>query len=186
MQQAEDFQDISGVAGENNQEDTQTQDEDQEEDGNEADSLDWFLIIEIILIVILCLLVLLFLAFLVWLFLKRRQSKKSQEEFKSEDLRLAIRSLFNYSMNILGVSGLRVRNTSLYRYEKQIGKMFDEDTKAAYREIVNIRQEAVYSLHDLTEEQRDVLVKFKNEVWERVYENGSRIQRLQLKYVYFL
>ena len=186
MQHAEDFQDISGVAGENNQEDTQTQDEDQEEDGNEADSLDWFLIIEIILIVILCLLVLLFLAFLVWLFLKRRQSKKSQEEFKSEDLRLAIRSLFNYSMNILGVSGLRVRNTSLYRYEKQIGKMFDEDTKAAYREIVNIRQEAVYSLHDLTEEQRDVLVKFKNEVWERVYKNGSRIQRLQLKYVYFL
>ena len=121
--------------------------------------MDWFLIIEIILIVILCLLVLLFLAFLVWLFLKRRQSKKSQEEFKSEDLRLAIRSLFNYSMNILGVSGLRVRNTSLYRYEKQIGKMFDEDTKAAYREIVNIRQEAVYSLHDLTEEQRDVCIK---------------------------
>ena len=31
-------------------------------------------------------------------------------------------------MNILSAAGLKIRNTSLYRYEKQITKMFDEET----------------------------------------------------------
>lgn len=186
MQQAEDFQDISGVSGDQLQEEPSEEDEEEETDGDEASAIDWLRILEIIFIILICILVLVFMAFVLWVFLKRRQSKKAKKDFDSPDMQVAIRSLFNYSMNILAVSGLRIRNVSLYRYKKQIGKMFDEETQEAYQEIVDIRQEAVYSMHTVTEAQKEKLVQFKNRVWERVYKNGSWIQRFQLKYIYFL
>ena len=64
--------------------------------------------------------------------------------------------------------------------------MFDEETKVAYREIVDIRQEALYSNHEISMEQKEKLVQFKDKVWNRIYKNGSWIQKLQLKYIYFL
>ena len=89
-------------------------------------------------------------------------------------------------MNILSVSGLRIRNTSLYRYQRQIGKMFDPETAQAYREMVDIRQEAVYSRNAISEEQKDKLIAFKDQIWKRVYTNGSFFQKFQLKYIYYL
>ena len=91
-----------------------------------------------------------------------------------------------YTMNILSAAGLKIRNTSLYRYEKQITKMFDEETGKEYHRIVDIRQEAVYSRNSLTEEQKQEMMEFKEKIWKRIYANGTWIQKMQLKYIYFL
>ena len=64
--------------------------------------------------------------------------------------------------------------------------MFDEETAAEYEEIVRIRQEAVYSEHEITEEQREIQESFKNKIWIRIYKNGNIIQKFRLKYIYFL
>lgn len=189
MEQADDYQDISGVVGELKEEEPEENEEDETEEDSEGEDgteIDWLHILEIILLIIIGMLLLLLLTFILWVLVKRRQSRKAKKAFDDPDMRTAISSLFTYSMNILSVSGLRIRNVSLYRYEKQICHMFDEETKAAYREIVDIRQEALYSNHEISMEQKEKLVQFKDKVWNRIYKNGSWIQKLQLKYIYFL
>ena len=54
------------------------------------------------------------------------------------------------------------------------------------REAADIRQEAVYSAHEVTEEQKRRMEEFKDTLWERVYKDGGLFQRFQLKYIYFL
>lgn len=188
MERAEDFQDISGMSGEQTEED-QEEEENQEEEEDQAEEekeIDWFQVLMVILLLLLIALLLLLLAFLIWVIWKRQQSKKAKKLFQDPDNRVAVRSLFTYCMNILSVSGLRIRNTSLYRYQRQIGKMFDPETAQAYREMVDIRQEAVYSRNAISEEQKDKLIAFKDQIWKRVYTNGSFFQKFQLKYIYYL
>ena len=52
--------------------------------------------------------------------------------------------------------------------------------------MVAIRQEAVYSGNEITEEQRDIVERFKDKIWRRVFAGGGFFQRMQLKYIYFL
>ena len=132
------------------------------------------------------LLLLTMLVFLIWILVQRRKSRQLKKRFTSEDPREAICSMYEYTMNILSAAGLKIRNTSLYRYEKQITKMFDEETGKEYHRIVDIRQEAVYSRNSLTEEQKQEMMEFKEKIWKRIYANGTWIQKMQLKYIYFL
>ena len=64
--------------------------------------------------------------------------------------------------------------------------MFYEETGKEYHRIVDIRQEAVYSRNSLTEEQKQEMMEFKEKIWKRIYANGTWIQKMQLKYIYFL
>ena len=65
-------------------------------------------------------------------------------------------------------------------------KLFDPQTAEAYRAVAAIRQKAVYSEHEITEEERQFLAAFKDQLWNRIYTEGRLIQKLQLKYIYFL
>lgn len=187
MDKAEDFQDISGLSGQGseNQPD-EPEEEEEEQKKEEEDEIDWLLILEIVLITGICLMLLIMLVFLIWVLLQRHKSRKAKKLFGSADRRLAIRALFEYSMNILSVAGLDIRNTSLYDYREPVGDMFDGEIAAEYEEIVRIRQEAVYSEHEITEEQREIQESFKNKIWIRIYKNGNIIQKFRLKYIYFL
>ena len=187
MEQSDDYQDISGISGQSPQDENQPNEDDTEEKENEDTyDFDWFLFAIIVMSVLIVLLLLTMISFLVWVILQRRKSKKAKGLFESEDRNLAIRAMFEYTMNLFSVAGLKIRNTSLYRYEKPIRKMFDEDIAKKYRCVVDIRQEAVYSGHESTEEQWQESKAFEEEIWERIYTNGSKLQRMQLKYIYFL
>lgn len=189
MNQADEYQDISGLSGGSSQ-DQEQQDEDQEpEDEQEEEpdeTIDWIQVIIVLLIIGIILLLLTMLVFFIWILVQRRKSRQLKKRFASADAREAICSMYEYTMNILSATGLKIRNTSLYRYEKQIAKMFDEETGKEYHRIVDIRQEAVYSQHDLTQEQRQEMMEFKEKIWKRIYANGTWIQKMQLKYIYFL
>lgn len=189
MNKADEYQDISGISGGNlqdqeQQEEEQNQEEEQKEEPD--DSIDWIQVIIVLLIIGIVMLLLTMLVFLFWVLVQRRKSRQLKKRFASQDPREAICSMYEYTMNILSAAGLKIRNTSLYRYEKQIAKMFDEETGKEYCRIVDIRQEAVYSQNDLTLEQKQEMMEFKEKIWKRIYANGTWIQKMQLKYIYFL
>lgn len=188
MNKAEDYQNISGVSGGSSQDDQdmEQQDEEQQEEEDQDEKIDWVQVLLILLVIGICLLILVMIAFLIWVLVQRHKSKVLKRKFDSEDAREAVRAMFEYTMNILAAAGLNIRNTSLYRYEKQIAKMFDEETAAEYHHIVDIRQEAVYSSNEMTPEQKAQMMAFKEKIWKRIYTNGTLIQKLQLKYIYFL
>ena len=158
--------------------------EEPEEEPDEK--IDWVQVILILLVIGICVLLLVMIAFLMWVLIQRHKSRVLKRKFDDENAREAVRAMFEYTMNILAAAGLNIRNTSLYRYEKQIAKMFDEETAAEYHHIVDIRQEAVYSSNEMTPEQKAQMMAFKEKIWKRIYTNGTLIQKLQLKYIYFL
>ena len=82
--------------------------------------------------IVIFILILTITAFVVWIAKKRAESRREKEKFTSPDVNEAVRSLFNYSMNILAVSGLKIRNISLYKYARQIEKMLDAETAEEY------------------------------------------------------
>lgn len=185
MPKAEEYQDISGtVSGGNSEQDLPEEESEDEETPEET--FGWLMVIEILLLLGIGLFLLLLISFIVYVIVQRQKSKKAKKLFDSENKREAVRSLFSYTMNILAVAGLPIKNTSLYRYSVPMEKMFDEDVRHRYEEVVAIRQEAVYSDHEITEEQRQVLVNFKDMIWKRVYEGSGWVQKFQLKYIYFL
>ena len=188
MNKAEDYQNISGVSGGSSQDeqDMEQQEEEKQEEEEPDEKIDWVQVLLILLVIGICLLILVMIAFLIWVLVQRHKSKVLKRKFDSEDAREAVRAMFEYTMNILAAAGLNIRNTSLYRYEKQIAKMFDEETAAEYHHIVDIRQEAVYSSNEMTPEQKAQMMAFKEKIWKRIYTNGTLIQKLQLKYIYFL
>lgn len=189
MHTAEDYQDITGIAGSDSDENddiVSTEDDDEDQKPMADMNIDWFLIAKIALMIVIFILILTITVFVVWIAKKRAESRREKEKFTSPDVNEAVRSLFNYSMNILAVSGLKIRNISLYKYARQIEKMLDAETAEEYMHITDLRQEAVYSAHTLSEADREALIKFKNKIWKHAYENGSRSGRFRLKYIYFL
>ena len=188
MEKAEDYQDISSLSGaaEPDTEDDEDDDSPDDEESDEGEEIDWYLILEIILLVLIGLFLLMILIFILWVIKKRRDAKKAREAMSSPDNRKAVEALFTYTMNILAVAGLRIRNTSLYRYGPQIGEMFGEKAAARYEQVVDIRQKAVYSTHEISDEERAAVRRFRDAVWRHVYENGSALQKFQMKYIYFL
>lgn len=188
MNKAEDYQNISGVSGGSSQDeqDMEQQEEEKQEEEEPDEKIDWVQVILILLVIGICVLLLVMIAFLMWVLIQRHKSRVLKRKFDDENAREAVRAMFEYTMNILAAAGLNIRNTSLYRYEKQIAKMFDEETAAEYHHIVDIRQEAVYSSNEMTPEQKAQMMAFKEKIWKRIYTNGTLIQKLQLKYIYFL
>ena len=162
------------------------QEEEKQEEEEPDEKIDWGQVILILLVIGICVLLLVMIAFLLWVLIQRHKSRVLKRKFDDENAGEAVRAMYEYTMNILAAAGLNIRNTSLYRYEKQIAKMFDEETAAEYHRIVDIRQEAVYSSNEITSEQKAEMMAFKEAIWKRIYTNGTVIQKLQLKYIYFL
>lgn len=192
MDTAENYQDISGITSgvgaeeEQEQQEEQDNSEDEEQPEEEDNEIDWILILEIILCILIALITLLLLIIIVKMIRERIRCQKIKKLFDSEDDNQAVKALFEYTMNILAVFGLRVRNASLYRYGSQIESLFDEEMKEQYNKVVDIRQEAVYSSHNITKEQREIVLDFKNKVWEKVYKEAGWMEKFQLKFIYFL
>lgn len=192
MATAEDYQDISGITSgigaddEQEQQDEQDNLEDEEQPEEEDNEIDWILILEMILGILIALITLFLILIIVKIIRERIRCQKIKKLFDSEDYNQAVNALFEYTMNILAVFGLKVRNASLYRYGSQIESLFDEEMKTEYTKVVDIRQEAVYSSHSITKEQRDFVMEFKNKIWKKVYKEAGWLERFQLKFIYFL
>ena len=188
MSQSETYQDISALVPpqtENPPVEEPEEDEEEEEE-EEEEPFDWILLIEILLIAAISLFLLTLIGFLVWVIWQRKKTREYQKAIAGADNNAAIQALFEYAMNILSVTGLKIKNVSLFRYEKPLRKVFGDDLAEDYAASAAIRQEAVYSDHVMSDEARKVVADFREDVWNRVYTMGGFVERFQLKYIYFL
>lgn len=184
MPKAEAYQDISGIsAGSGSNREMQ---EDDLEEGEEGDTFDYLFVIGIVLAAGIVLVLLVFFALSLYVLIQRHKSKKWKRSFESPDTGMAVRSIFSYTMNLLAVSGMPIRNISLYHYAEMIGRIFGADVRRQYEDAVTIRQMAVYSRHEITEEQRKQMLQFEECIWEHIRRESGWIQRFRLKYIYFL
>ena len=188
MSQSETYQDISSLVPPQTEnppvEEPEEDEEDEEED--EEEKFDWILLIEILLVIAISLFLLTLIGFLVWVIWKRKKTREYQQAIAGADNNAAIQALFEYAMNILSVTGLKIKNVSLFKYEKPLRKVFGDDLAEDYAASAAIRQEAVYSDHVMSDEARQVVSDFREDVWNRVYSMGGFVERFQLKYIYFL
>lgn len=185
MEQADTYRDISGLIGqapENEvidalQPDTVTEDE-------TPLLLSFWLKnkLTILLVCVLLCLSLLILLFVFWLVRERRKTAKRKASFISRDLRRAICDLFEYIIDLATANGLKPDNRPADGY----ADFFDVEFREAYHTVVSIWQEAKFSDHDMTEEQRIQVVALKDGLWMQTWENAGLLRKLQLKFLYFL
>ncbi|MDO4621406.1 MAG: transglutaminase-like domain-containing protein [Eubacteriales bacterium] len=188
MNQAQEFQNISDTEGSSQQEPPpeEVEEEEKEEEQEKESEIDWIFIIECILAGLILLVLVFLLLVIIRIIREIIISRRLRRDFENEDRKIAVRSIFAYSMYLLSVAGLEIRNQSLFRYGKEIEEMYGPELRREYAAIVRIRQEAVYSEHPVSEAAYARMLAFEQKIWHAVYEEASPMRRLQLKLIYLL
>ncbi len=186
MEQVEKYRDISGLIGQLPQDRTADNIEDmpQSTDTQDPTLVSFWLKhrLEILLgIAILLLMVLLFL-FILWLVWERKKAARRKATFRSDDVATAIREIYRYMMDVLCAQGIQPQNCPPEEY----AVFLDEDLRSDYLVSVAIWKEASFSGHSMQEEQRQRILSLTEEVWCRAWKRAGLLERIRLKYVYFL
>lgn len=186
MEQAEKYQDISGLIGQQPQERVvdNTEDQPQSDDTEDPTLLNFWLKhrLQILLVLAILAAAALLALFVLWLVWERKKTARRKAGFLSDDLAAAICAIYDYTMDVLRARGLRAKNCSPEDYADFV----DEDLRERYRAAAAIRQEARFSTHAMDEPQRQALLTLKDEIWNRTWEKANILRRIRLKYVLFL
>ena len=185
MEQAEDYRDISGLVGHTPQEKTaENLDDNSPEDGDGASLLNFWLKyrLRILLMLSVAAAMALIALFAFWLVRQRQKTARRKAGFMGADIPRAIGSIYLYMMDVLLAQGLPLRNCPPSEYAGEI----DADLRQEYLAAAALWQEAKFSGHPMTEEQRQRILALKDEVWARAWSKAGLLQRLRLKYVLFL
>ena len=76
-------------------------------------------------------------------------------KFKSTDISYAIINMFLYLTKNLKIGGLKIPNKDYLKYAEQIEKTASENSRENYERAVTLWQEAAFSEHVMTENQRE-------------------------------
>ena len=185
MEQAESYQNISGLVGHVSQEKTAENLDDHPQNGEDGDSLlNFWLKYRLKLLLVLCVLAAAVLlgVFLFWLAWQRKKTAKRKAGFLGPDIPKAIRSIYLYMMDVLLAGGISPQNCSPAAYVGEI----DEDLRAEYLAAVSLWQEAKFSNHPMDEQQRCRILALKDEIWARTWRKTGLLQHIRLKYILFL
>lgn len=185
MEQADTYKDVSGLVGqapENEVIDAIQPDTITEEETPLLLSFWLKNKLTILLVFALLALGLLFLLFVSWLVRERRKAAKRKDGFLSENLHLAICSIFEYIIDVSIANGLEPDNRPMEEYTD----FFDEDLRGDYQTVVTIWQEAKFSDNEMQEEQRRFVIALKDKIWKRTWEKAGLFRKTQLKFMYFL
>ncbi len=136
----------------------------------EEPEIDWIFVVMVIMSIAIC-------SFSCWLCLLYGLGASAEEQragrrkncLSSSDRRAAVRALFDYSMNLLSVAGLPIRNISLYRYGEQVREMFDEELQRhTGRRRISVRRRSTAPMR--SQRNNGGWRRFKDKMWERVYQ----------------
>lgn len=201
MSKMETYRDISGLLGKvagskkaENQEERQVS-----ESENPAFEMFWIKHkVTIIFVASMLLLALLIGLFVSWLLHERKKTIQRKATFMDEDVSWGIQNIFEYMMDVLRAEGLRTSNENPFAYEDFIvaavtvdegspeGAASDELLRKKYRNVGEIWQEAKFSRHAMSEAQRQTVLELSDTVWQSVWQKAGILQKIKLKYVYFL
>lgn len=134
----------------------------------------------LMLLLIVLMLVGPFLPFL-WFDRQRRRAAAMREAFDAEDPAQAIAAMFRHVARLMIACGARPDNLGFSMPDDQLD--LPAAYRAAYRHGIALWQEAVYSDHPMTAEQKAQMAALLHQTRQLVYERASRRLRFRLQYV---
>ena len=142
---------------------------------------DWLRIILLLLLVVALLLV----PFLPFLLLTRarRCTEEKLAEFSVPDNAAAIRAMFVHIMDWLREGGLKTDNRPFSAYKEAVEELLGRQYAERFGKAVPLWQEAAYSAHAMTDEQRFSVQELLDITAAELYEQANRRTRLRMKYV---
>ena len=106
-----------------------------------------------------------------------------QSSFVQEDLNLAVAALFRYCMRLHGAMGISQKNCSIYDYGEELGEIAGQEYAENYRCIAKIYQKAVYSASEVTREEWEQMMSYKESLMHLLKNTFSLPKRASLKWV---
>lgn len=150
--------------------------------GSARKVLNWKLLAAILLSITL--LLILFLP-AIWLDKLHRRMEEYQIGIKSANPRTSILASFRYLMRWLSADGFE-QNAVPYTQLDLHGARLPEELLARYPQAASVWQEAAYSTHEMTQEQRDIVYIFMRDAIRKIWEGQTRRGKLRLKYRFAL
>ena len=134
------------------------------------------------MLLIVALLVVPFLPFLLGSRARQRTEEK-RAAFEAEDNATAIRAMFTHTMDWLRAGGLQTDNRPFSQCAEAIETLTDADYAAQFAEALPIWQEAAYSGHTLTDEQRQTVRELLVRTSSMLYEKANKRTKFRMNYV---
>jgi len=143
--------------------------------------VDW-LRIALWLLLVVALLVVPFLPFLL-LNRARRRAEERRAAFSGADNAVAIRAMFAHTMDWLRAGGLDTENRPFAACVDAVEALTSPDLAARYAAAVSIWQEAAYSDHTMTAEQRQTVRELLDTTAATLYEKADARTKFRMKYI---
>ena len=90
-------------------------------------------------------------------------------------------------MDVLLAYGLKPENCNPIEYADFIRNAFQDETLSEdYKNAHMLWEEAEFSTHRMSEEERQRVLQVNGEIWDKVWSQMGFFARIKLKYVYFL
>ena len=190
MEKTEKYRDISGLLGQKVGSKRADQAEEQQSTEPDSPKLKMFWIkhkVTILLVASLAILTLLIALFLSWLIHERKKAACRKAAFAEGNAADGIRRIHAYMMDVLVAWGLEPRNCNPIEYAAFVEEEFqDTNLTTGYRNVQKLWEEAKFSNHEMSEEDRQQVLQINEELWERIWTHSGFFTRMKLKYVYFL
>jgi hypothetical protein len=117
---------------------------------------------------------------------QKRRRARNRAGLNSPDCAAAVRAAFLYAMRWLTVGGLSPENCPYSGYAPQIAQRFSPQLCTQFQAALPLWQEAAYSDHPMTQNQRGQMLSFSTLAQQTVWEQLDRKGRFLAKYVYAL
>ena len=116
----------------------------------------------------------------------QKKRDKAREGMYDEDRSAAIQAVFRVALLWIRASGISVPTESFSRLKSNLGKSISQNCASEYGRILPIWQEAVFSDHEMSEEQWNQVMSFEQHIETALMETASRWQKWKYKYIHAL
>ena len=101
--------------------------------------------------------------------------------FSNPDVNTAVKSMFHYLIAVLKTGGLRTQNRDYSEYKNQVAEMTADAHTNSYKNAVKLWQEAEFSEHSMSENQRAEMRGILNEILRKLSDNSTFTGKLRLR-----
>lgn len=112
----------------------------------------------------------------------KKKRERNRTGLSDADARVCICASFRYVLRWLRLAGLEPENVPFASYSEKIKTIFGSEIAAQYLQILPLWQEAAYSTHEMTEQQRAQMRAFLQTAVSLVWQKLSKKQRLWTTY----
>lgn len=125
-----------------------------------------------------------FLLLILFLFLRRRYMLKQQrEKYLAEDRREAVTHIFADTLTILEILGLDRGNGSVLELKDPILWHWGEEPARELCDANDLNRQALFSSHEITEEQRQMVLGFHDRILEQLQTDIKWMKRQWIKWI---